>query len=142
MNCSVHQEVTAGTGEVHHTLKMGSTSSVAQCIFPLTNKKKQSVVVFVLLRRNSSQEHDSEAPAEVTRREGGSTSTLPGYKIARLAVFGEQMSLRQCSNSRGVGGIEPPSSLAMNGLLIITRSPSNIHYASHVYGFLTAFGYK
>ena len=48
------------------------------------------------------------------------------------------------SNPLGVGGglPQPPSSLAMNGLLlIITRPPSTIHYASHVYGFLTAFGY-
>ena len=41
------------------------------------------------------------------------------------------------------GRRNPPGSLAMNvSLLIITRPPSTIHYASHVYGFLTAFGCK
>jgi len=41
------------------------------------------------------------------------------------------------------GSPQPPSSLAMNGLLpIITCPPSAIHYASHVYMFLTACSYK
>jgi len=48
-------------------------------------------------------------------------------------------------NSTPSGGSpQHPSSLAMNGLLlIITRPPSTTHCIPYVmYGFLTAFGYK
>jgi len=75
--------------------------------------------------------------------------------VCASSFYGLCLAQTQCSNCRGVeppsslerpiallnfnplgGSLQPPSSLAMNGLLfIITRPPSTIHYASHVYVF-------